>query len=104
MCSQQPNAQALCNIQVKQVFRPNNVQEGLGNEGSSRPFNLRNPWFAAIEEEADVEGNSDLEQSDLNRVVSDILKNRKNELGDDIHKKRRQRLSHEQQVVLELEF
>ena len=40
----------------------------------------------------------------MNRLVSSILKNKKNDLDDAMSKKRRQRLTHEQQVLLEQEF
>ena len=42
--------------------------------------------------------------SNLNRAVSAILKNRKSEFDDSSFKKRRQRLTYEQSFVLEQEF
>ena len=40
----------------------------------------------------------------MNRVVSSILRNRKNDADDGLSKKRRQRLTNEQQMVLEQEY
>lgn len=69
------------------------------NEESSKSVNLNNQQFRDIEEEALCDGWS--EPSNMNRLVSDILKTRKIDPSDIASKKRRQRLSFEQQLVLE---
>ena len=53
-------------------------------------------------DEAEVDGLS--EYSNLNQAVSDILKNRRCEIGDEFSKRRRQRLTNEQHEILEFEF
>ena len=69
------------------------------DEGSSQPENLRNSSFLDLDVEADCSGFS--KYSNMNRVVSSILRNRKNDADDGLSKKRRQRLTNEQQLVLE---
>ena len=76
----------------------------IDNEGSSKAPNLDNPFFKAIMDEAECDEDQQNESSDLNRVVSEILKNRKCDPDDAMSKKRRQRLTYEQQVILEQEF
>ena len=68
---------------------------GIDNEGSSLVANLNNDAFKAIQEEAECEYDVINESSDLNRVVSEILKNRKCDPDDAMSKKRRQRLTYE---------
>ena len=74
----------------------------LDNEGSSKAPNLNNHAFLDMVDEADVDALS--EYSNLNRAVSEILKNRKSDPNDIMSKKRRQRLTNEQQMMLEEEF
>ena len=74
----------------------------LDNECSSKAPNLNNHAFLAMVDEADVDALS--EYSNLNRAVSEILKNRKSDPNDIMSKKRRQRLTNEQQMMLEEEF
>ena len=69
------------------------------NENSSKVENLNGPAYRDLELEAEVDGIS--EYSDLNRAVSEILKNRKSDPDDAMSKKRRQRLTYEQQMILE---
>ena len=68
---------------------------GFDHEGSSHAPNLNNEAFKAIQEEAECEYDCINESSDLNRVVSEILKNRKCDPNDAMSKKRRQRLTYE---------
>lgn len=68
----------------------------LDNEGSLRVANLDNTAFKEIQEEAECDQDAINESSDLNRVVSEILKNRKCDPDDAMSKKRRQRLTYEQ--------
>ena len=60
-----------------------------------RTPNLDNTAFKAIQEEAECDQDAINESSDLNRVVSEILKNRKCDPDDAMSKKRRQRLTYE---------
>lgn len=76
----------------------------VNHEESSHAANLDNTAFKAIQEEAECEYDVINESSDLNRVVSEILKNRKCDPDDAMSKKRRQRLTYEQQMYLEHEF
>ena len=69
------------------------------NENSPKVENLNGPAYRDLELEAEVDGIS--EYSDLNRAVSEILKNRKSDPDDAMSKKRRQRLTYEQQMILE---
>ena len=62
-------------------------------EDSSKSINLDNQQFRDIEEEALCDGWS--EPSNMNRLVSDILKTRKIDPSDQAFKQRRQRLSFE---------
>ena len=55
---------------------------------------LNTEAYRAMDLEAEVEGVSEI--SDLNRAVSEILKNRKSDPDDLMSKKRRQRLTYEQ--------
>ena len=64
-------------------------------QSEERTPNLDNTAFKAIEEEAEVVQDAINESSDLNRVVSEILKNRKCDPDDAMSKKRRQRLTYE---------
>ena len=64
-------------------------------QSEERTPNLDNTAFKAIEEEAVVVQDAINECSDLNRVVSEILKNRKCDPDDAMSKKRRQRLTYE---------
>ena len=59
----------------------------LDNEGSSKAANLKNHAFRDMVDEADVDALS--EYSNLNRAVSEILKNRKCDPDDAMSKKRR---------------
>ena len=63
------------------------------NEGSSKMENLNHLAYQNMDLEAEVEGVSEI--SDLNRAVSEILKNRKSDPDDVMSKKRRQRLTYE---------
>ena len=65
------------------------------NEVSSCAPNLNNDAFKAIQEEAECDYDVINDDSDLNRVVSEILKNRKCDPDDAMSKKRRQRLTYE---------
>lgn len=58
------------------------------NDQSSKVVNLKDAAFKAIDDEAECEGAS-YEFSDMNRVVSEILKNRKSDPDDLLSKKRR---------------
>ena len=69
-------------ISVKRV-----AAQEAENEGSSKLENLNNSGFLAIDEEAEYSGLS--KYSDMNRVVSSILKNKKSDLDDGMSKKRR---------------
>ena len=74
----------------------------LEEEGTSEPADLNDERYKEIEDEADCDAISI--NSNLNRAVSEILKNRQDEFDDSSFKKRRQRLTQEQQLVLEQEF
>jgi len=78
------------------------VLEVANEDGSSQPENLRNNSFLDLDVEAECSGFS--KYSNMNRVVSSILRNRKSDADDRMSKKRRQRLTNEQQLVLEQEF
>ena len=56
---------------------------------------MDNTAFKAIQEEAECDQDAINESSDLNRVVSEILKNRKCDPDDAMSKKRRQRLTYD---------
>ena len=68
---------------------PQEIEE----EGTSEPANLNDERYKEIEDEADCDAISI--NSNLNRAVSEILKNRKSEFDDSSFKKRRQRLTQE---------
>jgi hypothetical protein len=74
----------------------------VDNDNSSRANNLSHASFKAIQEEAECSASSI--GSNMNRVVSEILKNRKSDPDDAMSKKRRQRLTYDQQQFLETEF
>ena len=81
-------------VLANQVECNNQIAAAQDNEDSSKSINLNNQQFRDIEEEALCDGWS--EPSNMNRLVSDILKTRKIDPSDIASKKRRQRLSFEQ--------
>ena len=81
-------------VLANQVESNNQIAAAQDNEDSSKSINLNNQQFRDIEEEALCDGWS--EPSNMNRLVSDILKTRKIDPSDIASKKRRQRLSFEQ--------
>ena len=89
----------MLNIKVKnsQIYQVPQTPLSIiaqNNEGSSKMENLNHLAYRDLELEAMVEGVSEI--SDLNRAVSEILKNRKSDPDDIMSKKRRQRLTYEQ--------
>ena len=67
----------------------------MDSEGtSSHSPDLNNKEYKAIQEEAECELTAEY-FSDLNRAVSEILKNRQSDPNDIMSKKHRQRLTYE---------
>lgn len=81
-------------VLINQTESNSQIAAAHDNEESSKSINLNNQQFRDIEEEALCDGWS--EPSNMNRLVSDILKTRKIDPSDIASKKRRQRLSFEQ--------
>ena len=73
-----------------------------GEVSMSKSVDLDNPEYIALSEEANYDGYT--EYSNMNRLVSQILRNKKFDSNDAFSRKRRQRLTRDQLFVLESEF